>query len=84
MIMKALIIFNLITNLIIIGFYFYKTTPYYIEVEKTFWEKRPYRIVLWRRTSYGATGVWGFCFRNQQKVEKRDEEYYKKYRKAKI
>jgi len=82
--MKALIIFNLITNLIIIWFLFYKNSGYYFELEKTFWEKIPYRIVLWRKTQYGATGVWGFNFRNPQKMDKRDEEYYKKYRKVKI
>jgi hypothetical protein len=40
--------------------------------------KIPYAIVLWKKTSYGASGVWNFIFRNYAKVEKRDEELYRK------
>jgi hypothetical protein len=74
--MKAIIIFNLITNLIIIGVYLHKINPFYFEVQRTFWMNRPCGIMLWRATSYGATGIWGFNFRNCDKIDKKDKQEY--------
>jgi lipopolysaccharide/colanic/teichoic acid biosynthesis glycosyltransferase len=75
--MKAIIFFNLITNLIIIGVYLQRNSPFYFAFERTFWYKRPYAIRIWRKTSYGAECVWGFNFRNEERAEAHDEECFK-------
>lgn len=73
--MKAIIIFNLITNLIIIFVYLYKINPFYFEVQRTFWKNRPYGIMLWKvdRSGYGANGIWSFYFRNGEKLDEKDK-----------
>ena len=87
--MKTLIIFNSITNVIIIGYYLYLKNPIYIEVERTFWCKRPYSFSFWIYTYRGENGSSAKCFftipfRNYQKAMEWDDEMfrsgeYKKY-----
>jgi len=49
--MKNLIIFNFIVNVIIVSKFIYKKNPFYFEIQRTFWCKKPYAITLWMYTS---------------------------------
>ena len=87
--MKTLIIFNSITNVIIIGYYLCLKNPFYIEVNRTFWCKKPYSITLWRYTyrsenGSSANGLFTIPIRNYQKAMEWDDKMfrsgeYKKY-----
>ena len=82
--MKYLIIFNFIVSISIVGYLLYKYFPFYIEVNKTFWCKKPFSITLWMRTSgnrltnYGsAKGLFTLSFRNEERLDQWDHALFK-------
>lgn len=82
--MEYLIIFNSLVSISIVGFALYKYFPFYFEINKTFWCKKPYSITLWVRTSgnrltnhESAKGLFTFSFRNKDKLEEWDLKVFK-------
>lgn len=82
--MEYLIIFNFLVSISIVGYLLYKYFPFYLEIDRTHWCKKPYSITLWIRTSgnkltnYGsATGLFTWSFRNEEKIEKWDSAMFK-------
>ena len=81
--MKYLVIFNFLVSISIVGYLTYKYFPFHIEVNKTFWCKKPYSITLWMRisgnrlTNYGSSiGLFTLSFRNEEKLRKWDSDTY--------
>lgn len=87
--MVALIIFNFVTNLIIVGYFVYKKNPFHFSVSRTFWCKKPYAINLMMYTYrsksvQSSKGIFTFFIRDPKKLEKWDTMMfhsgeYKKY-----
>jgi len=79
--MRYLIIFNFLVSISSISFIIYKYFPFYIEVNKTTWCKKPYSITLWMYTqkdkySSSAKGLLTLPFRNEKKLNKWDDEMF--------
>ena len=80
-----LILFNSVTNLLLIGFLFWQLylSQFEFEWEETFWMKRKYGLVLrrWNPNQTFGTKVFRLRFRNREKLTDGEYEEYRQARK---
>ena len=82
--MKYLVIFNFLVSVGIVSYLTYKYFPFYLEVNKTFWCKKPYSITMWMRTSgnrltnySSAKGLFTLSFRDGEKLNEWDSKMFR-------
>lgn len=78
-------VLNLLFN-IFVGFILFKYSmvPYYFEIDRSSFLKKPWSISLWRKTSeFSSKCVWYFNFRNYEKLKEKDNRAYEENRKRK-
>ena len=80
--MNSLIIIICVLNLlfnIFVGFILFKYSmvPYYFEIDRSSFLKKPWSISLWKKTSeFSSICVWHFNFRNYEKLREKDNIAY--------